>query len=125
MKPNAILLLFCFAQLVSKNPIEANLSQCSLEKIPKYLFLNTELVALNLSRNFMKESCELEVTQHSLPQGWISDLHNFPNLRVLSLSDNNLQYFPQSVCGIATLSELDLSCNFIRTLSEDIKSLKK
>ena len=41
-------------QVVSKHPLEANLSGNSLERVPKYLFLNYYLVALNLSRNFMK-----------------------------------------------------------------------
>jgi hypothetical protein len=44
------------AKVVSKHPLEANLSGKSLQRVPKYLFLNCYLVALNLSRNFMKVS---------------------------------------------------------------------
>ena len=45
-----ILILF---QVVSKHPLEANLAGHSLEKLPKYYFLNYNLIAINLARNFM------------------------------------------------------------------------
>ncbi len=41
-------------QVVSKHPLEANLAGCNLEKVPKYYFLNSNLIALNLSHNFMQ-----------------------------------------------------------------------
>ena len=48
------LICYIHLQVVSKHPLEANLSGNSLERVPKYLFLNYYLVALNLSRNYMK-----------------------------------------------------------------------
>lgn len=59
------------------------------------------------------------------PEGWINDIYRFSNLKILSLSDNNLVHFPVSVCNIVTLSELDLSCNKIRVIPQDIQKLKK
>ena len=66
----------------------------------------------------------LEDSHKSLPSGWIDDLHHFSRLRILSLSDNGLVYFPVSVCEIKTLTELDLSCNAIHTIPEEIKQMK-
>lgn len=117
----SLILTFCL-QLVSKNPVEANLSRCSLERVPNYLFLNDDLAALNLSHNCMLES--LEDSHKSLPCGWINDLHYFSRLRILSLSDNGLVYFPISVCDIKTLTELDLSCNAIPGIPEEIQKMK-
>ena len=118
---HAHLLCSLSLQLVSKNPAEANLSHCSLERVPKYLFLNEDLAALNLSHNCMQESCE--ESHRPLPLGWISDLHHFSQLRVLSLSNNGLTYFPLSICKISTLSELDLSCNAIQWIPQEVQQL--
>ena len=108
-------------QLVSKNPAEANLSHCSLEKVPKYLFLNEDLAALNLSHNCMQESNE--ESHRPLPLGWINDLSHFSHLRILSLSNNGLTYFPLSLCKISTLTELDLSCNAIQWIPQEVQQL--
>ena len=43
-----------YIQVVSKHPLEANLSGYSLEKVPKYFFLNSNLVAINLAHNHMQ-----------------------------------------------------------------------
>ena len=48
------MLISPISQVVSKHPLEANLSGNSLERVPKYFFLNYYLVAMNLSRNIMK-----------------------------------------------------------------------
>ncbi len=40
-------------QVVTKHPLEANLTGHSLERLPKYYFLNYNLVAMNLAHNFM------------------------------------------------------------------------
>ena len=102
------------------HPLEANLSRCSLDQIPKYLFLNKYLAALNLSHNYMFEGSK------DSPEdiGFINDLHMFNRLRILSLSDNNLSHFPVSVCNIVTISELDLSCNRIAIIPKEIQQLK-
>ncbi|XP_019862356.1 PREDICTED: PH domain leucine-rich repeat-containing protein phosphatase 2-like, partial [Amphimedon queenslandica] len=112
------------AKVVTKHPLEADLSRCSLNRLPKYLFLNKNLAALNLSHNFMLELVEDSSVAYQ-PEGWINDIYRFSNLKILSLSDNNLVHFPVSVCNIVTLSELDLSCNKIRVIPQDIQKLKK
>lgn len=91
--------------------------------MPKYLFLNRDLGALNLSHNYLLESMEGGVLSPK-PEGWINDLIKFKQLRILSLSDNNLTKFPTSVCSIVTLSELDLSCNQIKAVPEEIRGLR-
>ena len=109
-------------KVVTKHPLEANLSHCSLNRLPKYLFLNKNLAALNMSHNFMLEVVEAPSTTQ--PKGWINDIFRFSHLRVLSLSNNNLVHFPVSVGNVMTLSELDLSCNKIRVIPDDIQRLK-
>ena len=111
-------------QVVTKHPLEADLSRYSLNCLPKYLFLNKNLAALNLSHNFMLERVE-DATVSPQPEGWINDIYRFANLKILSLSDNNLVHFPVPVCNIVTLLELDLSCNRIRVIPQDIQKLKK
>ena len=66
-----------------------------------------------------------DATVSPQPEGWINDIYCFANLKILSLSDNNLVHFPVPVCNIVTLSELDLSCNRIRVIPQDIQKLKK
>ena len=55
--------------------------------------------------------------------GWISDLAIFHHLVSLSLSDNDLGYFPVSLCAVSTLQELDLSCNKISLISSASQNL--
>ena len=57
--------------------------------------------------------------------GWISDLAIFHHLVSLSLSDNDLDQFPISLCGIPTLQELDLSRNRIQVIPSEIQLLEK
>ena len=57
--------------------------------------------------------------------GWISDLAIFHRLVSLSLSDNDLGRFPVSVCAISTLQELDLSCNRIKILPQEVQHMTK
>ncbi len=55
--------------------------------------------------------------------GWIEDLSIFQKLVSLSLSDNCLEQFPSSLCKISGLRELDLSCNAIKTIPQEINCL--
>lgn len=55
--------------------------------------------------------------------GWIEDLGIFQSLVSVSLSDNCLDQFPSSLCRISGLKELDLSCNAIRMIPQEIKCL--
>ena len=43
-------------QVLSRHPLEANLAGFSLETLPKYYFLNYNLVAMNLAHNYMAVS---------------------------------------------------------------------
>ena len=47
--------MFC-SQVLSRHPLEANLAGFSLETLPKYYFLNYNLVAMNLAHNYMAVS---------------------------------------------------------------------
>lgn len=104
--------LILHSQVVSKHPLEANLSGKSLERVPKYFFLNYYLVAMNLSRNRMTENYTHTVTttlgSHGKARviGWINDLSYFRHLVSLSLSDNHLTQFPVSLCALKTLQVL-------------------
>lgn len=118
-------------QVVSSHPLEVNLSGCSLERLPKYFFLNAHMTAINLSHNFMveaiKEADDDNDSSSLIEQdiGWIDDLALFHNLTSLSLSNNELDQFPVSLCRISTLEELDLSCNEIEVIPQEIQYLTK
>lgn len=43
-------------QVLSRHPLEANLASLSLETLPKFYFLNYNLVAMNLAHNYMAVS---------------------------------------------------------------------
>lgn len=57
----------CVLQIISKHPLEANLAGYSLERVPKYYFLNYNIVALNMAHNFMIVSLRTYSTIHSHP----------------------------------------------------------
>lgn len=50
-------------QVLSRHPLEANLANLSLETLPKFYFLNYNLVAMNLAHNYMAVS---EVFLHGI-----------------------------------------------------------
>ena len=78
---------------------------------------------MNMSHNYMLEV--VESPQYPSEEGWINDIQRFSHLKILSLSDNNLVHFPVSVCNIVTLAELDLSCNRIKVIPQDIQRLRQ
>lgn len=49
----------------------------------------------------------------------------FSQLKSLNLSHNRLGVFPQCVCEILTLTELNLACNNIHIVPEQIGSLQR
>ena len=89
------------------------------------------MTAINLSHNFMveaiKEADDDKDSRDVIEQGigWIDDLALFRNLTSLSLSNNDLDQFPVSLCNIASLEELDLSCNSIEVVPQEIQYLTK
>ncbi len=57
--------------------------------------------------------------------GWIDDIVIFQRLLSLSLSDNGLEEFPLALCNLANIQELDISCNRIKIIPQEIKHLTK
>lgn len=119
------------AKVVLSHPLEINLSGCSLQKLPKYFFLNAHMTAINLSHNYMVEAIKeaegdrdaQELIEQDI--GWIDDLSLFRNLTSLSLSKNELDQFPISICHISLLEELDLSCNSIEFIPQEVQYLSR
>lgn len=62
---------------------------------------------------------------HPKTIGWIDDIPIFRRLVSLSLSDNQLDQFPQSLCNIVSLRELDISCNSIKKLPQEMEMMTK
>ena len=108
-------------QAISQLPNEADLSCCSLERIPKHIFLISNLSVLNLCQNFMKERPILE--EQTI--GYIDDLNCFSHLRTLLLADNSLESLPLAIYHITSLTELDVSRNQLKELPAGIGDLQK
>ncbi|CAB1317396.1 unnamed protein product [Coregonus sp. 'balchen'] len=83
------------AKMVSQRINSVDLSCCSLEQLPPNLFYSQDLTHLNLKHNFLP-------TDHRLHQ-----------LQSLNLSNNQLGQFPMAICDIPTLTEVNLSCNYL------------
>eukprot|EP00118_Oscarella_pearsei_P011392 m.76250 g.76250 ORF g.76250 m.76250 type:complete len:1352 (+) comp35977_c0_seq2:239-4294(+) len=103
---------------ISCLPNVANLSCCSLEQVPEYLFLNRELGSLNLCCNFMKQR-----PGEGTSVGWIDDLVKFSHLQSLSLADNDLHVVPACLYQITSLTELNISKNHLKEIPPGIKNL--
>jgi len=65
----------------------------------------------------------LEMDRVGASAGLNTFLHNFPNLRTLSLTGNELSRVPQAIAAMPKLEHLDLSDNRIRLTSESIPLL--
>ncbi|XP_073777896.1 PH domain leucine-rich repeat-containing protein phosphatase 1 isoform X1 [Danio rerio] len=96
------------AKMVSQRISSVDLSCCSLEKLPPNLLFSQDLTHLNLKHNFLPADQTL------------LQLQRFSRLRSLNLSNNQLCSFPQALCSISSLSEVNLSCNRLRSISPDI-----
>ncbi|XP_066478712.1 transforming growth factor beta activator LRRC32 [Tiliqua scincoides] len=113
------------------------LSDNKLKKLPTYCFYKTQLIELDLSRNWglhieEKALSGLEVSLEYL------DLHSngmmvlnvnlplFPRLKYLNLSDNQLSWLPAWTEGCCALKVLDLQNNrFSNLKSSEIPALEK
>eukprot|EP00063_Salmo_salar_P071671 XP_014046506.1 PREDICTED: PH domain leucine-rich repeat-containing protein phosphatase 1-like [Salmo salar] len=99
------------AKMVSQRINSVDLSCCSLEQLPPNLFYSQDLTHLNLKHNFLP-------TDHRLHQ-----LQRFSRLRSLNLSNNQLGQFPVAICDIPTLTEVNLSCNFLTNVGQAVGSM--
>eukprot|EP00066_Takifugu_rubripes_P005777 XP_003970078.2 PREDICTED: PH domain leucine-rich repeat-containing protein phosphatase 2 [Takifugu rubripes] len=102
------------SKVVSQTVSMVDLSCYSLEQVPEYLFYSQDVTHLNLRHNFMS---------HQGPGGLLN-LPRFSQLRSLNLSHNRLGVFPECVCEIFTLTELNLSCNNLKTVPAKIGNLQ-
>ncbi|XP_040026673.2 PH domain leucine-rich repeat protein phosphatase 1 [Gasterosteus aculeatus] len=89
------------AKMVSQRINSVDLSCCSLEQLPPNLFYSHDLTHLNLKQNFLPADQRLQ------------QLQRFSRLRSLNLSNNHLGQFPHAICDIPTLTEVNLSCNYL------------
>uniref|UniRef100_A0A8C7S138 PH domain leucine-rich repeat-containing protein phosphatase 2 n=1 Tax=Oncorhynchus mykiss TaxID=8022 RepID=A0A8C7S138_ONCMY len=96
------------AKMVSQRINSVDLSCCSLEQLPPNLFYSQDLTHLNLKHNFLP-------TDHRL--------HQFSRLRSLNLSNNQLGQFPMAICDIPTLTEVNLSCNYLANVGQAVGSM--
>uniref|UniRef100_A0A8C7NHE6 protein-serine/threonine phosphatase n=1 Tax=Oncorhynchus mykiss TaxID=8022 RepID=A0A8C7NHE6_ONCMY len=96
------------SKMVSQRINSVDLSCCSLEQLPPNLFYSQDLTHLNLKHNFLP-------TDHRL--------HQFSRLRSLNLSNNQLGQFPMAICDISTLTEVNLSCNYLTNVDQAVGSM--
>ncbi|XP_033896202.3 PH domain leucine-rich repeat-containing protein phosphatase 2-like [Acipenser ruthenus] len=101
------------SKVVSQTVSVVDLSCYSLEEVPECLFYSQDITHLNLRNNFMKPD----------RTGGLHSLNRFSQIKSLNLSHNRLGSFPESLCEILTLTELNLSCNGIRSLPAQIENL--
>ncbi|KAJ8343740.1 hypothetical protein SKAU_G00310690 [Synaphobranchus kaupii] len=102
------------SKVVSQTVSLVDLSCYSLECVPEYLFYSQDITNLNLRHNFLR----LEGA------GGLHSLNRFLQLKSLNLSHNRLGIFPESICDIPTLTELNLSCNGIHAVPSQIDRLQ-
>lgn len=49
----------------------------------------------------------------------------FSRLRSLNLSNNHLGQFPLAICDIPTLTEVNLSCNYLASVPSSVGAMTK
>ncbi|KAM4604845.1 PH domain leucine-rich repeat protein phosphatase 1 [Polymixia lowei] len=99
------------AKMVSQRINSVDLSCCSLEQLPPNLFYSHDLTHLNLKHNFLPTDQRLQ------------QLQRFSRLRSLNLSNNHLGQFPQAICDIPTLTEVNLSCNYLDSIPSSVGAM--
>uniref|UniRef100_A0A4W6D6G5 protein-serine/threonine phosphatase n=1 Tax=Lates calcarifer TaxID=8187 RepID=A0A4W6D6G5_LATCA len=93
------------AKMVSQRINSVDLSCCSLEQLPPNLFYSHDLTHLNLKHNFLPAD------------------QRFSRLRSLNLSNNHLGQFPLAICDIPTLTEVNLSCNYLASVPSSVGAM--
>ncbi|RVE61701.1 hypothetical protein OJAV_G00175590 [Oryzias javanicus] len=99
------------AKMVSQRINSVDLSCCSLEHLPSNLFYSHDLTHLNLKHNFLPADQRLQ------------QLQRFSCLRSLNLSNNHLGQFPLAICDIPTLTEVNLSCNYLLSVPGSVGAM--
>uniref|UniRef100_A0A8C4I2B9 protein-serine/threonine phosphatase n=1 Tax=Dicentrarchus labrax TaxID=13489 RepID=A0A8C4I2B9_DICLA len=99
------------AKMVSQRINSVDLSCCSLEQLPPNLFYSQDLTHLNLKHNFLPADQRLQ------------QLQRFSRLRSLNLSNNHLGQFPLAICDIPTLTEVNLSCNYLASVPSSVGAM--
>nr|XP_020451527.1 PH domain leucine-rich repeat-containing protein phosphatase 1-like [Monopterus albus] len=99
------------AKMVSQRINSVDLSCCSLEQLPPNLFYSHDLTHLNLKHNFLPADQQLQ------------QLQRFSRLRSLNLSNNHLGQFPLAICDIPTLTEVNLSCNYLASVPSSVGAM--
>ncbi|CAG8562928.1 1269_t:CDS:10 [Gigaspora margarita] len=109
---------------------ELNLSQNDLERVPQSIKQSEMLSFLNLNSNRLKDlehgSLEMirELTNLQVENNLLEILpKKLPKLSIMNVANNLFKEFPQVICNIVTLSELDLSYNEITSIPEEIGKL--
>lgn len=99
------------AKMVSQRINSVDLSCCSLEQLPPNLYYSHDLTHLNLKHNFLPADQRLQ------------QLQRFSRLRSLNLSNNHLGQFPLAICDIPTLTEVNLSCNYLASVPSSVGAM--
>jgi len=88
-----------------------DLSNRGLEKIPAYVFNQTNLEELNVSNNNLTGAIQAEI-------------RNLKNLRILKASNNQMTGIPAEIGQLEKLQVLDLSNNKLTGLPQELGNLK-
>ncbi|NXA38145.1 PHLP1 phosphatase, partial [Eudromia elegans] len=107
------------SKVASQRISSVDLSCCSLEQLPANLFYSQDLTHLNLKQNFLRLNPSPSTNRA------LSELQRFTKLKSLNLSNNNLGEFPLAVCSIPTLTELNVSCNALRSVPAVVGDMHK
>ncbi|KFQ49314.1 PH domain leucine-rich repeat-containing protein phosphatase 1, partial [Nestor notabilis] len=107
------------SKIASQRISSVDLSCCSLEHLPANLFYSQDLTHLNLKQNFLRLNPSPSTSRA------LSELQRFTKLKSLNLSNNNLGDFPLAVCSIPTLTELNVSCNALRSVPAVVGEMHK
>lgn len=68
----------------------------------------------------------MSLTSHELKiPFFLNFVSRFSRLRSLNLSNNHLSQFPLAICDIPTLTEVNLSCNYLASLPCSVGAMTK